>query len=50
MPAFRVNFIAGSGGGGGFKLVGTEGVMEVGSNSVTLVRIKIGHGFLGIIP
>jgi len=40
--SFRVNFIAGSGGGGGFKLVGTEGVMEVGSNSVKLVRSKLG--------
>jgi predicted dehydrogenase len=41
--SFRVNFIAGSGGGGGFKLVGTEGVMEVGSNSVKLVRTKLGR-------
>jgi predicted dehydrogenase len=40
--SFRVNFIAGSGGGGGFKLVGTEGVMEVGSNSVKLMRSKLG--------
>lgn len=40
--SFRVNFIAGSGGGGGFKLVGTEGVMEVGSNSVKLTRAKLG--------
>ena len=43
--AFRINFIAGSGGGGGFKLVGTEGEMEVGQNSVTLKRSK-----LGLIP
>ena len=28
--AFRVNFIAGNGGGGGFRLVGTEGEMEIG--------------------
>ena len=35
---FRVNFIAGSGGGGGFKMVGTEGAMEVDQNSVILTR------------
>ncbi|NJN28204.1 MAG: Gfo/Idh/MocA family oxidoreductase [Cyclobacteriaceae bacterium] len=35
---FRVNFIAGGGGGYGFKLVGTEGEMEVGSDTVKLVR------------
>jgi len=40
--SFRVNFIAGSGGGGGFKLTGTEGEMEVGQNSVRLKRSKLG--------
>ncbi len=40
--SFRVNFIAGSGGGGGFRLVGTEGEMQVGQNSVTLTRSKLG--------
>ncbi len=40
--AFRINFIAGSGGGGGFKLIGTEGEMEVGQESVTLRRSKLG--------
>ena len=40
--AFRVNFIAGNGGGYGFKLVGTEGEMHVGQNSVKLVRAKLG--------
>jgi predicted dehydrogenase len=40
--AFRINFIAGNGGGGGFKLIGTEGEMEVGQNSVKLVRSKLG--------
>jgi predicted dehydrogenase len=39
--AFRVNFIAGNGGGGGFRLVGTEGEMQVGSNSVKLIRSKL---------
>jgi len=39
--AFRVNFIAGNGGGGGFRLVGTEGEMQVGSESVKLVRAKL---------
>lgn len=40
--AFRINFIAGSGGGGGFRLIGTEGELEVGQNSVTLKRSKLG--------
>lgn len=39
--SFRVNFIAGTGGGGGFKLVGTEGAMEVNSNSVKLTQPKM---------
>lgn len=39
--AFRINFIAGSGGGGGFKIIGTEGEMEVGQNSVTVNRSKL---------
>lgn len=39
--AFRVNFIAGNGGGYGFKLVGTEGEMHVGQNSVKLLRSKL---------
>lgn len=39
--AFRINFIAGSGGGGGFKLIGTEGEMEVGQNSVSVKRSKL---------
>jgi len=41
--SFRVNFIAGYGGGGGFRLIGTEGELHVGSNSVKLVRSKIGN-------
>lgn len=39
--AFRINFIAGNGGGGGFKLIGTEGEMEVGQNNVKLKRSKL---------
>ncbi len=41
--AFRVNFIAGSGDGGGFRLIGTEGAMEVSQNSVRLMRGKLGR-------
>ena len=41
--AFRINFIAGSGDGGGFKLVGTEGEMDIGQNSVSLKRSKLGR-------
>lgn len=40
--AFRVNFIAGNGGGGAFRLVGTEGEMQVGQNRVKLIRSKLG--------
>lgn len=40
--AFRINFIAGNGGGGGFKLTGTEGEMEVGQSHVKLTRSKLG--------
>ncbi|MBM1105643.1 Gfo/Idh/MocA family oxidoreductase [Aurantibacter crassamenti] len=40
--AFRINFIAGNGGGGGFKLTGTEGELHVGQNSVKLKRAKLG--------
>ncbi|MGB5554471.1 MAG: Gfo/Idh/MocA family oxidoreductase [Flavobacteriaceae bacterium] len=47
-PAFnaslRVNFIDGAGGGHGFRLVGTEGALEVGTDSVKLIRKKIGSG------
>ena len=39
--AFRVNFIAGSGGGSGFTLIGTEGEMEIGWNSVTVRRSQL---------
>lgn len=40
--SLRVNFIAGSGEGEGFKLIGTEGAMEVSSNSCKLIRPKMG--------
>ena len=39
--AFRINFVAGSGGGGGTKLVGTEGEMTIDSTRVTLKRTKL---------
>ena len=39
---FRINFVAGNGGGGGFKLIGTEGEMEVSQNAVQLTRSKMG--------
>jgi hypothetical protein len=41
--SFRVNFIAGNGGGYDFRLIGTEGEMQVGSNSVRLIRSKLGQ-------
>ena len=37
-----MNFIAGNGGGYDFRLIGTEGEMQVGSNSVKLIRSKLG--------
>ncbi len=40
--AFRINFIAGNGGGGGFKLIGTEGEMDVSQNAIKLTRSKLG--------
>jgi predicted dehydrogenase len=40
--SFRVNFIAGSGEGYGFRLVGTEGEMHIGTDRVKLVRSKLG--------
>jgi predicted dehydrogenase len=40
--SFRVNFIAGSGEGYGFRLVGTEGEMFVGSDRIKLTRSKLG--------
>jgi len=44
-PAFnlqiRVNFVDGKGGGNGLRLIGSEGVIEIGGNSVTLIKNKI---------
>jgi len=42
--SLRVNFIDGSGGGHAFRLIGTEGAMEVGEDYVKLTRSKIGSG------
>ena len=41
---FRVNFVAGSGGGGSFRLIGTEGEMHIGDRTVSLKRSKMGKG------
>jgi predicted dehydrogenase len=45
-PAFnailRINFAAGNGGGGGFRLIGTEGEMTVGYNRITVRRNRMG--------
>ncbi len=41
MLHLELNFIAGYGGGGGFKIIGTEGAMEVDSRSVKLTRAKL---------
>jgi predicted dehydrogenase len=41
--AFRINFVASGGGGGLTKLVGTEGVMTVSQNRVTLNRTKLNY-------
>ena len=41
---FRVNFVAGSGGGGSFRLIGTEGEMHVGHSTVSVKRSKMGKG------
>ena len=38
----RINFIASNGGGGGFRLVGTEGAMTVGWTSVSVVHNQMG--------
>jgi len=38
----RINFIASNGGGGGFRLVGTEGAMTVGWNSVSVTHSQLG--------
>lgn len=45
-PAFnavlRINFVAGGGGGGAFKLIGTEGAMVVGWRSVMVTHSDMG--------
>lgn len=39
--SLRVNFVSGTGGGGQVKLVGTEGVMEAGGDTLTIQRHKM---------
>jgi predicted dehydrogenase len=38
----RINFVAGNGGGGGFRLIGTEGELTVGYNRITVKRNRMG--------
>lgn len=44
-PAFnlqlRVNFVDGKGGGGGTRIIGTEGVLDVGYSDLTVTRSKM---------
>ena len=46
-PAFnavlRINFVAGNGGGGGYRLIGSEGEMLVGGSRVVLQRNTIDY-------
>lgn len=39
--SLRVNFVSGTGGGGEVKLVGTEGVMQAGGDSLIIQRNKM---------
>jgi predicted dehydrogenase len=45
-PAFnailRINFTAGNGGGGGFRLIGSEGELSVRGRSITLKKTRVG--------
>jgi len=38
----KINFVAGNGPGGGFKLIGTEGAMTVGWSGVTVNHARMG--------
>ena len=38
----RINFIASNGGGGGFRLVGTDGAMTLGWSSVSVTHSRLG--------
>jgi len=38
----RINFTAGNGGGGGFRLIGTEGAMTVGWSSISVTHSRMG--------
>lgn len=46
-PAFnavlRINFVAGNGGGGGYRLIGSEGEMMVGGNRVVVQKNTIDY-------
>lgn len=39
--SLRVNFVSGTGGGGEVKLVGTEGVMQAGGDTLTIQRNRM---------
>ena len=38
----RINFIASNGGGGGFRLIGTDGAMTLGWRGVTVIHSQMG--------
>ena len=38
----RINFVAGNGGGSGFRLIGTEGAMSLGWSGITVTHSRLG--------